>query len=265
MNLKTYDSIYADAYLTPFSYSYNSKFDKYCPIVIADYPNLLKLEDLAYNLDLQDVKTMFKRYIEELENENFSFNYELVMKDKLLNHRLNYTCEVLKQCCHSSKKIAFVTNHQYIEPLIESWKKLKPEINNFNSFYKDNIRDLNFVDFMEKLVILDILEGSFINSNFIVHQTFPYGCRRNPSWETGFMNLFQIWNNYYKHYSEMITNVPFKIDKYNKYLSEFNILTDNREEAESQDLYEEQIKKQFHEEINKFDDLGADEDNKKNI
>jgi hypothetical protein len=165
--------MFSDNMLTPFVYSYYTKNDKYCPVVIADYPMLQYYLHIIHNNNLDKMREAFKVYLNELKDNNFYYNYEIVEKHcNFLNTRLGYSVEVIRQMCYSAKRICVVINYQHIEKIGTYWKKIGKEIKPLNSFYNDveKNKDVYFVDFIEKMVILDILNGGFVNDNFVEHK-----------------------------------------------------------------------------------------------
>ncbi len=144
---------------------------------MADYPQLYYYLEIINTVKIDDLKEVFKIYCKELEKCNFYFNYEILEKNcNFLDKRLNYNIEVIRQMCYSSKKVCMVVNYQHIDKLVLCWKKLSNEIKSLESFYidMDKNKDIYFLDFIEKLVILDILNGGYINDNFIVYKVSFY-------------------------------------------------------------------------------------------
>ncbi len=154
--------MFCDNMLTPFVYSYYSKTDVYCPVVIADYPMLHYYMNIVQNNKIDNLREAFKVYLNELQDNNFYYNYEIVEKHcNFLEKRLSYSIEVIRQMCYSAKRLCFIVNYQHMEKIGAQWKKLSSEIKPLNTFYEDEAKhiDIYFVDFVEKLVILDILNG----------------------------------------------------------------------------------------------------------
>ncbi len=191
--------------------------------MISDYPILRHIEDILHTAKLDDLKKTFKKYIDEMSNENYSFSYEQFNEKIFLKHRMDYTAENLRQSCYSSKKIVFIINHDYVDSLLSSWKNLESKLKSFYDFYRENDEELEFVDYMEKLVIIDLLNGSFINNNFIKFKRFPFTIKNSPSWKNGLLSFYMVWKNYHDHYSDLFRQIPFKTENFEKYLKKFNV------------------------------------------
>jgi len=177
----------------------------------------------VHTSNLEDLKRVFKQYLHQMTNENFSFSLEHFRQDIFLSNRMNYTAEVLRQACHSSKNIVLVINHDYVDSLVNSWKNLEPKLKSFYDFYRENDEDIIFVDYMEKLVIVDLLTGSFINDNFIIYQKLPFNVKTSSTWKSGLPSLFMLWKNFHDRYSSLFKQIPFKMENFEKHLKKFNV------------------------------------------
>jgi hypothetical protein len=183
--------------------------------------------DILSKTKLQALKEIFKSYLHELKMGNFYYNFEIIQNEKFnpIDTRLKYTIEILKQLSFSSKRAVFVANYQHCDLIVKYWKAMKPEVMPLSDFYPAEDKDLSeahFVDFIEKLVILDILNNGFINEYFIKHHTFPFKSVNNESWMIAYANVFQLWNHYYKHYADILNNQSISLEKYKEYINEFN-------------------------------------------
>jgi len=102
-------------------------------------------------------------------------NYEVFLEDKI-----SYLAEIARQMTFSSKRVVFVIDYKYHEHFIETWKKIDKQISPLDKFYKGTIRDnssqnnqkphTDFVDFIENLIMIDLLEDSFVFDNFVEHR-----------------------------------------------------------------------------------------------
>jgi hypothetical protein len=252
LSLRNNTNNYADAYLSSFIYSFSSRVENFSPVAICDMPKLKILEDLAYNTPIADVKEVLNRTVEEMAIHNYSFNLEAFYKKIFLSgniKRLDYTAELLRHLCFSGKKIVLITSHNFIEPMIEAWKNLNDKIKPLESFYaQGDYKNVYFPDFVEKLVILDLLTGSFIQEHFIKHNTFPYPPKPYETWKEFYPSIFQIWTYHHNHYSHMLNDIPFNQDIYNTYLEKFNLGFENEvDEA----LEEKELKEELISELNK--------------
>lgn len=203
---------------------------------------------MLHTTKLDDLKKIFKKYFDEMSRENFSFSLEQFYKETFLNNRMNYTAEVLRQACYSSKKIVLVINHEYVDSLMDSWKNIEPKLKSFYDFYRENDEDISLVDYLEKLVIIDLLTGSFINDNFIKFNKFPFTVKTSQSWTNGLPSFFMVWKNYHDNYSNLFKQIPFEIQNFEKYLKKYNV--GNIEEVdkakEREDFIEELRNEIYH-------------------
>lgn len=237
LNFRNQENNYADAYLTPFIYSFNTRFDQFCPIAICDMPHLRLLEDIVFSTPLDDLKNIIMKVKEELYLHNYSFSMEAFYKNIFLTgnvRRTDYSMELLRQLCFSSKRILFVGNFNYSDSFIESWKNLDSKIKNLDSFYNENTNEMNFIDYIEKLVIIDTLTGSFIHNSFIKCNTFPYQIRKIPTWLELWPSLINVWIHYYDHYNKIVSELPFSIDMFNQHLEKFNLGFENEIDMEAE-------------------------------
>jgi len=180
-----------------------------------------------------------------MSNENYSFSYEQFNEKIFLKHRMDYTAEVLRQSCYSSKKIVLIINHDYVDSLLSSWKNLGSKLKSFDDFYRENEEELEFVDYIEKLVIIDLLNGSFINNNFIKFKRFPFTVKNSTSWKNGLLSFYMVWKNYHDNYTDLFRQIPFKSENFEKYLMKFNLGEIEEVDMEQQ---RENIKRELEEE-----------------
>jgi hypothetical protein len=171
--LNIQQNVGADAFLTPLLHSYFTRLDSYCPTVICDYPKLQYLDRVAKKISSTEMKNIFRIYLDSISNNNFFFDYKLLNYEIFLKEKLSYMVEILRQMTFSNKKIVFVMDYKYQEHFIEHWRKLENKINPLENFYKDididnkNKNPQEFVDYIENLILLDLLEDGFIFENFV--------------------------------------------------------------------------------------------------
>jgi len=174
-NIQT--NISADAIFTPILYSYYTRLDTYCPVHICDYPKLLQIKNAATYIPLTEMKNIFKTYLDSIYNNNFYFDYKLMNYDIFLKDKISYLAEITRQMTFSSKKIVFIIDYKYHEHFIETWRKLDNKITTLDKFYdneKRNQKVNDFVDFIENLIMIDLLEDSFVYDNFVQHKVIKY-------------------------------------------------------------------------------------------
>ena len=169
--LNIQQNIGADAILTPLLHSYYTRLDTFCPSVICDYPKLKYMDRTAKRISSSEMKNVFKIYLDSIENNNFFFDYKLLNYEIFLKEKMSYMTEMLRQMTFSNKKIVFVIDYKYHEHFIETWKKLENKIQPLNDFYKELNNDQKepqeFVEYIENLIMLDLLEDGFIFENFV--------------------------------------------------------------------------------------------------
>jgi hypothetical protein len=169
--LNIQQNVGADAFLTPLLHSYFSRLDNYCPIVISDYPKLQYMDRVAKKISSSEMKNIFKIYLDSISNNNFYFDYKLLNYEIFLEEKITYMVEILRQMSFSNKKIVFVMDYKYQEHFIEHWRKLEKKINPLENFYKEfnnkTKKPQEFVDYIENLIMLDLLEDGFIFENFV--------------------------------------------------------------------------------------------------
>lgn len=222
------DIFFADTHLTPFMHSFKSRTDVFSPIMLSDYPLIKHLEDVIHMESMDKLKEIFRRQMDELERKNYFFSFE-EMSPNIFLKRLNYTAELVRQSCYSSKRVVLIMNYHYVDTFIEYWKDLSPSVNSLSQLYRKNDEQVSLPDFIEKLVLIDLLYGGFIHDNFIKYNSFPYPCKNQLTWKAGWPNIFDLWTHYHTHYTELVRNIPFNKDKYNEFISKFNVGIDKLE------------------------------------
>ena len=223
ISIKPHENTYADTHLTPFIHSFHTRLDDFCPIYLCDYPLIKQYEDIIHNTSLDMLKNVFKRYADEILNKNYFFSHEEFFSNTFLDGRLKYTAELTRQACYSAENICLIMDYHYIDNMMEQWKNLDQKVQSLKSLYRPNDEQIYFVDFMEKLVILDIMNGSFIFNNFIKYENFPFQKKVLPTWHEGFQNVFAVWEHYHGHYSALVSKIPFSDKKYQEFIDKFNV------------------------------------------
>lgn len=61
-----------------------------------------------------------------------------------------------------------------------------------------------FIEFIEKLVILDIILKPWIQNYFVKYQSFPYSCRNTVGGKENLTKVFLLWRHYYGLYSKAV-------------------------------------------------------------
>lgn len=154
-------------------------------------------------MDLKSLRQLFKDYIDRLNNSGNNRNYDprLIHYDKMLKHKIDHMTGILKLGCLLEEKTIAVVDRQYTEFIAEAWKKEKGK--------EDRMFDYEavetggpFVEFIEKLVILDLMLEPLIDKFFIKNYRFPYSVKNKVGGPELVNSLFLIWNFYYKKYHQ---------------------------------------------------------------
>ena len=74
---------------------------------------------------------------------------------------------------------------------------MKAKIDYGSSKDKDDpLLQQTFLEFVEKLVILDVLLEPYLAVNFIEYDSFPYDHNNFLGKETALLNIFTFWKHY---------------------------------------------------------------------
>ena len=79
----------------------------------------------------------------------------------------------MRQACYSSKKMVVIAEFDYIDQILENWKGLSKEITPLENYYKvkkEGKDIITYVDYLEKLVLIDLMLDGFIHDNFIKYK-----------------------------------------------------------------------------------------------
>ena len=106
--------------------------------------------------------------------------------------RVNYVTEVLRQLSCTHKRIVAIVEYDHLEHIEEAWQKLPGELQSLESLIKvaknyhgnhrrptgnylqDKLAQETFLEFVEKLAIMDVLFDPYIHENFIKLKSFPF-------------------------------------------------------------------------------------------
>lgn len=80
--------------------------------------------------------------------------------------------ETLKHASHSNKRIVAVMDRHMADLLDEEWRNLDTKLYNFNKFYtisNKTQKDLTFVEYIEKHVILDLMFQPILRKFFVLN------------------------------------------------------------------------------------------------
>jgi hypothetical protein len=82
----------------------------------------------------------------------------------------------------------------------------------------DPILQETFLEFVEKLCILDVLIEPFLYENFIQYESFPYDPEGYLGNETALLNVFTFWKHYQGKYVTQLNSATVVEDEYNEWL-----------------------------------------------
>jgi len=120
--------------------------------------------------------------------------------------------------------------------------------NRFDSESKDDKKVLQqetFLEYVEKLAILDVLFEPFIQDHFVKHKSFPFTEKGFLGHETAVLNVFTFWNHYRNKYAKELAHLVVPADKMEEYQQEMGLRFDD--DALSTEEDEEDIAEQLRE------------------
>ena len=83
--------------------------------------------------------------------------------------------EVLKHSSHLGKKVVFVVNNGLIDLVVDKWRKSEMELKTLKSQIRLPTQNgPTFIEYIENLVLLDLILDDFIDSNFVKFKSFPF-------------------------------------------------------------------------------------------
>jgi len=101
-------------------------------------------------------------------------------------------CEVIREQCHSAKKVVAVIDSSYVGLVEEQWRSLENEMAPLQRYFEKPPpkNDDTFLEFVEKQVIFDSLLDPFLTRNFILYDAFPFSADGFFSNESSILNVF---------------------------------------------------------------------------
>ena len=92
---------------------------------------------------------------------------------------------------------------------------MKAKIDYGSSKDKDDpLLQQTFLEFVEKLVILDVLLEPYLAVNFIEYDSFPYDHNNFLGKETALLNIFTFWKHYQSKYAGKLEEAPILEEEY---------------------------------------------------
>ena len=105
----------------------------------------------------------------------------------------------------STKTSVFVCPAEYTEHFLEEWKLGTP-LRHQNDFKFSDIVQPNimFIEFVEKLVILDIILEPIINKYYIENESFPYTGHGTIGGGEHMGKIFIVWKHFFTLYNRSL-------------------------------------------------------------
>ena len=83
--------------------------------------------------------------------------------------------EVLKHSSHLGKKVVCIVNNGLVDLIVDKWKESQMDLKTLKSqITLPTNNDPTFIEYIENLVLLDLIMDDFIDSNFVKLKSFPY-------------------------------------------------------------------------------------------
>jgi hypothetical protein len=163
--------------------------------------------------------------------------------------------EVLRQLGSTHKKIVAIVESDHLEYIDNAWLEIPAEMRSLESLIKvvkgwnanvfaendleNNLKQETFLEFIEKLAILDVMTDSFINDNFIKHKAFPFSHLGFLGHETAMLNVFTYWEHYRSKYAKQMSQVVFEKDSISQYHRDLGVKYDDHIDTQTEDESDE--------------------------
>ena len=132
-------------------------------------------------------------------------------KDIILEPRVNYQTELLRQVAHVSRRVVAIVDEGFLPHIEDKWQRLPKHLRSLDSFYyhppadakqAKNVTDIKetWLEFLEKQVIMEVLFDPFIFQHFVRHKSFPYSHEGFLGHETAILNVFTFWEHFQQKY-----------------------------------------------------------------
>ena len=197
-----------DGFLTPFLYAYNNPDNK-TVIIVNDVPILMQRDYLVRTVSKDDLKELVTEYIESLAQGHTNFDPQLLRPDDFIYPRIKYITETIRHACHSGKRIIAVVDVNFIDLIEDEWRKLDKNMRSFSECLLPqvpNTQKMTYTEYIEKHVMLDLIQEPFLMTNFIKYKTFPFSGNDTIGMHAAKPNLFMIWDHFYNRYTKKIND-----------------------------------------------------------
>ena len=91
-----------------------------------------------------------------------------------------------------------------------------------------------FLEFVEKLVILDVLIEPYIFQNFVEYEAFPYDPQNFLGHETALLNVFTFWKHYQQKYVKKLSEATVEEKEYDQWMKKEGQVFKGKEEVEAE-------------------------------
>lgn len=161
------------------------------------------------------MKRIFNESLDHWGNqENLFFNPQIKYKEVFLEPRLKYSTEVLRQLACSFKRVVAIVDSDHVDFFEEHWQNLPREVSPLSELLKipeiwnapkDTspnafLNQDSFLEFVEKQVMLELLQDLFIDKYFISKKSFPFSHEGFLGHETAVLNVLTFWHHYKEKY-----------------------------------------------------------------
>lgn len=185
-----------DLFLLPFLYSYQNIY-KNISVIPYERGMIEEREQMVYAAKKSRLYELIEEGIKEGEGK---FEYpELFVRPKL-----KYKAEVIKQSAMFSPKMLVLCENLEIDEIVEAWSKCPQGIIKLSDLTGSNElpsrfsprNQIEFSEYIERHVILDLLLDNFVQRYFIENKSFPFKMEHVIGKDFMTESLFIVWNHW---------------------------------------------------------------------
>lgn len=114
--------------------------------------------------------------------------------------KIDHIAGVLKLTSKLAPRTLAICDNQYTEFIAESWRKPGVEKSAFE--YAECQSTGPFIEFIEKVVILDLILEPIVSKYFIGYKSFPFNVTKTIGGVELINSLFVVWDYYYQKYHQ---------------------------------------------------------------
>lgn len=170
--------------------------------------------------------------------------------------------EVLRQLGCTYKRIVAIVDHDHLASLEDAWKHLPRDIQPLESLIKVSdkfhgdkapepgdsgldraLKQDTFLEFVEKLVIFDVLFEPFIEDHFVKLKSFPFSHEGFLGHETAVLNVFTFWQHYRSKYAQELAKVMASSAEFDQYQKDMGLKFDDdvASATDSEEMLEDEL------------------------